>query len=76
MAKQPNKIRKKKDDSNAIYNNLLWDALKKHFGHSVEIAVYGNPKDPADVCLECKDCNEVILDGELYTLGARTDIEQ
>ena len=28
-------------------NNLLWDILKDHFGHRVEIAVYGDPENPA-----------------------------
>ena len=55
-------------------NSLLWDALLKHRGHNVVIAVYGDPSDPADVCLECEDCNEVILDGEIYTLIGRDDI--
>lgn len=54
-------------------NNLLWDVLKKHFGHHVEIAVYGDVKLPHDVCLECMDCNEVVLDAEIYTLTARKE---
>jgi len=58
---------------NAGKENLLWDALKKHWGHKVEIAIYGDRLLPADVCLECMDCNEVVLDAELYTLTARSD---
>lgn len=56
-------------------NMLLWDLLKKHIGHNVQIVAYGNPDDPADICLECEDCDEVILDAELYTLQARSDEE-
>ena len=56
-------------------DNLLWNALLKHRGHNVEIAVYGDPYDPADVCLECTDCNEVILDSEIYTLTGRSDLD-
>lgn len=55
------------------YDWVLWDALKDHFGHNVTIAVYGDPKHPADVCLECKDCNQVVLDAEIYTLCPRED---
>lgn len=56
-------------------DTLLWDILKTHFGHSVCIACYGDPDNPADVCLECEDCGEVLLDAELYTLKAREDGE-
>ena len=42
-------------------------------GHNVGIVSYGDPGDPADVCLECEDCGEVILDAELYTLSAREE---
>jgi len=52
-------------------NLLLWNLLKKHAGHEVEIVTYGDPNDPADVCLECEDCGEVILDAEVYTITAR-----
>ena len=56
------------------FNNLLWDVLLKHKGHNVRIVTYGDPEDPADVCLECEDCGEVILDAEIYTLCAREDV--
>lgn len=54
-------------------NNLLWDILKDHFGHRVEIAVYGDPENPASVTLEDMDTNSVILDAEIYTICARED---
>lgn len=52
-------------------DNLLWNALLNHRGHKVSIVSYGDWNDPADVCLECEDCGEVILDAELYTLQTR-----
>lgn len=55
-------------------NNLLWNILKEHTGHSVEIAVYGDPEDPVSITLEDIDTNEVILDAEIYTICARVDI--
>jgi len=54
-------------------NDLLWNTLLKHRGHNVYICVYGDPVNPADVCLECEDCEEVVLDAELYTLKDRDD---
>lgn len=54
-------------------NMILWDALLKHRGHNVSIVSYGGIDDPIDVCLECEDCGEVILDAEMYTLCAREE---
>lgn len=56
-------------------NKLLWDALKSHIGHEVSIVAYGDTENPADICLECEDCGEVILDVELYTLCAVDETE-
>ena len=55
-------------------NDLLWNTLKNHFGHKVEIAVYGDIDNPASVTLEDLDTNEVILDAEIYTICGRDDI--
>ncbi len=52
-------------------NMILWNALLKHRGHNVSIVSYGDIDNPADVCLECEDCGEVILDAEIYTICAR-----
>lgn len=61
-------------NNNINYNTLLWDILKKHVGHKVNIVSYGSADDPANISLECEDCGEVILDAELYTICAREDI--
>ena len=55
-------------------NMLLWNLLKDHIGHNVEIAIYGNPDSPASVTLEDMDTGTVILDAELYTLVPRNDL--
>ena len=57
-------------------DDFLWDILKRHWGHHLEIALYGDKSNPDDVCLECLDCNEIVLDAELYTLTARSDIDE
>jgi hypothetical protein len=56
------------------YETLLWDILKQHFGHHVVVALYGDPDDPVDVCLECEDCGCVLLDAGIYTICAREDV--
>jgi len=55
-------------------NELLWNLLKDHFGHKVEIAIYGDIDNPESITLEDMDTNEVILDAELYTICGREDI--
>lgn len=52
---------------------LLWNKLLEHRGHNISIVSYGDDDDPLDVCLECDECGEVILDAELYTLCARNN---
>lgn len=54
-------------------NMILWNELKKHIGHDVEIVYYGDKDNPENISLECNDCGEVILDAELYTICARED---
>lgn len=63
----------KDDEPGNGLDNVLWDLLLAHRGHKVSIVTYGDSDDPADVCLECEDCGEVILDAEIYTLCARED---
>ncbi len=64
------------NDESTNDDMLLWNLLKKHTGHEVHVVLYGdNNGNIADVCLECEDCNEVILDSEIYTLAARNDKE-
>ena len=50
--------------------NLLKEKLMEHRGHNVVIVTYGDYNNPQDVCLECQDCNAIILDAENYDLCA------
>lgn len=52
-------------------NMILRNKLKKHRGHKVSIVSYGDWNNPVDICLECEDCGEVVLDAEIYTLCER-----
>ena len=55
-------------------NEFLWNLLLKHYGHKVEIAVYGTIDDPMSVTIEDMDTHEIIIDAELYTLQSRDDV--
>lgn len=39
-----------------------YDELKRHIGHTIECVAYGDINDPANVAIECTDCNEVLFD--------------
>lgn len=47
---------------------LLYQLLKKHAGHHVEISEYG---DGVNFALEDMDTNEVIFDTDIYDLKGR-----
>jgi hypothetical protein len=36
--------------------------LMVHVGHDVVVTYYGLATEPANVAIECMDCNEVLLD--------------
>lgn len=36
--------------------------LKAHHGHTIACVVYGNPRMPDNVAIECEDCGHVLLD--------------
>lgn len=55
------------------HNELLWNLLKEHFGHKVEIAIYGDIDNPMSITLEDLDTDTVILDAEIYTICSRDD---
>ena len=56
-----------------VKDKELWDLLLAHKGHELTVATYGDPDNPQNVSLECLDCNEVVLDAELYTICAREE---
>ena len=39
----------------------MWEKLLAHRGHEIECVSYGDWDDPVDVCIECVDCNEVLV---------------
>ena len=70
------RLLKQLDESKALPkfdDDFLWNTLKKHADHELEVQVYGDWDDPANVCLADVDTNEIIIDAELYTLAARDE---
>lgn len=47
-------------------NQIMFEKINDHFGHSIVIARYNGyskgKKVVANVAIECEDCNEVIYD--------------
>ena len=35
--------------------------LKPHIGHHIVCVYYGKFEDPHEVCIECEDCNQVLM---------------
>jgi hypothetical protein len=49
-------------------DNWLAEKLLEHRGHDIGIMVYGSDDKVYDVCIECFDCNEVLVSAEDYEL--------
>ena len=45
-------------------DNRIAEKLMSHRGHILECVSYGEWDDPADVCIECMDCNELLVSAE------------
>jgi hypothetical protein len=43
---------------------ILYDLLREHVGHHIEIAVYGAPEDPQNVSIECIFDGVVLIDAD------------
>ena len=46
--------------------NFMFDNLLPHVGHKISCVIYGDMNDPNDVCIECEDCNEVLVSAESF----------
>ena len=46
--------------------NFMYDKLKNHIGHNIVCVSYGDYHDPDDICIECEDCNEVLISTETF----------
>ena len=55
-------------------NNLLdlpkmYNVLRPHIGHNVVCVCYGKDnEDPVDICIECEDCNTVLVSSEAHDI--------
>lgn len=48
--------------------NYMKDKLKNHIGHHIVCVCYGDVDDPVDICIECEDCNEILISSEDYEM--------
>lgn len=46
--------------------NYMFERLKNHIGHNIVCVYYGDKSNPADICIECEDCNQVLISAEDY----------
>jgi hypothetical protein len=42
----------------------MYEKLKPHIGHNIVCVGYGNETELIDICIECEDCNEVLISSE------------
>ena len=46
--------------------NPMYEKLREHFGHHIEIIQYGNDDNPIEFTIECEDCCCVLVSSEDY----------
>lgn len=46
--------------------NYMYEKLKNHIGHDIVCVAYGDINNPDDICIECEDCNEVLISAETF----------
>lgn len=44
--------------------NWLAEKLRPHIGHNLVCVRYGGADAPADICIECEDCREMLVSAE------------
>ena len=53
-------------DERKEQTNWMRIKLRPHVGHNIVCVYYGNPDNPADICIECETCNCVLVSAEDY----------
>lgn len=48
--------------------NYMYEKLKQHIGHNIVCVGYGDIENPVDICIECEDCNEVLISSEDFDI--------
>ena len=51
----------------------MFEILKPHIGHSIVCVAYGDINNPHDICIECEDCNEVLISAESSDEGVNNE---
>lgn len=45
---------------------MVYNLLKRHMGHDIVCVAYGDMNNPDVICIECEDCNEVLISSESF----------
>lgn len=56
--------------------NYMYEKLKNHIGHNIVCVAYGDIKNPHDICIECEDCNEVLVSAENFDFEENDDMKE
>lgn len=54
--------------------DYMYERLRPHIGHNLVCVYYGDKDDPADICIECEDCCEVLISAETFEFEEDNDI--
>lgn len=49
--------------------NWMYEKLKPHIGHNIVCVAYGDINSPVDICIECENCNEILISAEDFEEG-------
>ena len=49
--------------------NWMYEKLKSHIGHNIVCVAYGDINSPVDICIECENCNEILISAEDFEEG-------
>ena len=54
------------EDTMPEFRNYMFEKLAPHIDHHIECVFYGDHNDPADICIECWDCDVTVISAEDY----------
>ena len=49
----------------------MFEKLKNHVGHKIVCVTYGDTDNPQNICIECEDCNEILVSAETFDMNEK-----
>ena len=56
--------------------NYMFEHLKPHLNHRIVCTYYGDLDEPADICIECETCMQVLISAEDYDFMEEKNYEE